>query len=104
MSKTVEAVKLYQAAESALWSWNMREENKKSQIGDCEASELAEAIVSGWDRMPTANTPQALLDSMHKAVIEVLTIKANVNPTDPTLPRGKEIEWVARMVIKNYWM
>lgn len=103
MSRTMEAVKLFQAAENALMGWNLREANKNDTIGDCDQTELAEAIVNGWDRMPTAKTPQAHLDGIFKAVVEVLKMKAELNPTNQTLPRGKGIEWVARMTIKNYW-
>lgn len=98
----MEAVKLFQAAESALLGWNLKEANKKEATGGCDQTELAEAIVSGWDRMPIAKTPQAHLDGIFKAVVEVLKMKTELNPTNTALPSGAEIDWVARMTIKNY--
>lgn len=99
MSKTTDAVKIFQAAENAIIAWH----EKQGDQAYC-ATELANAIVEGWERMPTAKTPQAHCDNIYNAVIQVLEIKARLNPTHSLLPRDEEaIKWIARMTVKQVW-
>ena len=99
MSKTMDAVKIFQAAESAIIAWH---EKKGDDV--YFATELANAIVEGWDRMPTAKTPTAHCDNIYNAVIQVLEIKARLNPTNELLPRDQEsFKWIARMTVKQVW-
>lgn len=99
MSKTTDAVKIFQAVESSIIAWH----EKHGDPLYC-ATELANAIVEGWDRMPTAKTPTAHCDNIYNAVMQVLQIKARLNPTDELLPRDEEaFKWIARMTVKQVW-